>query len=82
MVMKNFLEKTKLPMWGYKLAGAALVSALLIFVHKIYFPSAPEYGDLPFYALLFFLDGLWVLLPYIIDKIITSILLAAYSMSL
>jgi glucan phosphoethanolaminetransferase (alkaline phosphatase superfamily) len=58
----------------------ALVSALLIFVHKIYFPAAPEYGDLPFYALLFFIDGLWVLLPYIFDKIITSLILAAYSM--
>ena len=80
IVMKNFLERTKLPMWGYKLAGTVLVSALLIFVHRIYFPSAPEYGDLPFFAFLFFIDGLWILLPYIIDKIITSIILAVYSM--
>lgn len=78
--MKKLLEKTRLPMWAYKLAGTAIVTALLLAVHRIYYPSAPQYGNMPFYALIFLMDGIWVLLPYVLDRILTSVLMAVFSL--
>jgi len=78
--MKRLLEITRLPMWKYKLAGAAVTAALLLAVHRIYYPTAPEYGNMPFYALVLFVVGLWLLLPYRLDRIAASVLMAAYSL--
>ena len=77
--MKKLAGKLQFPIWIYKLIGLVLTAAFLVFVHKLYFPAPPVYGDAPFYIVLCVALGLWLLLPRIADKIVATIILIAFA---
>lgn len=73
---KNILVFDKLI---YKLIGTLLIGAFIIYLQTSYY-EIPKYGDLPALILALIVLSIYILLPYIIDKIISIIFLLFYSL--
>ena len=68
----------KLNVLLYKFIGLILIVGLLSIVHFSYFTTL-KYGHSPFFMLCLVYGGVYLILPYILDKIILSVSLAFYA---
>ena len=61
----------------YKLIGLIVIDVYLIYLNKSFFIS-PTYGNYSLYALIAVIDLIYLLLPYIFDKVVASIILTLF----
>ena len=61
----------------YKLIGLIVIDVYLTYLNKSFFIS-PTYGNYSLYALIAVIDLIYLLLPYIFDKVVASIFLALF----
>ncbi|MBR0462259.1 MAG: LTA synthase family protein [Erysipelotrichaceae bacterium] len=72
------MKKLKLHVLLYKAIGALLIGLFVFYLQKSYF-SVPKYGDLPALIFLLVIEAVFLLLPYIADKIAATLLLVLYT---
>lgn len=76
--MKKILDKTKLNILVYKVIGIAIISFNLLYAFSnLYNPS--EYGGLPHTILVIAILVIYLLLPYILDKVFATLILAFFT---
>lgn len=63
----------------YKLIGICCILASLCVVHFVYFQQL-KYGHEPFFILCLLVSGIYLILPYLFDKVVVSIGLAFYAL--
>lgn len=76
--MKNFFDKLKLNLFVYKLIGIVLIAGFLLYVNTTYF-DLPKYGNIPFYMVVLSVCSLHMILPYRLDKLVSSASLFLYT---
>lgn len=62
----------------YKLIGMLFVGLFIFYLQKSYF-DVPKYGDLPALIFLLMFEAIYLILPYIVDKIVISTMLILYT---
>jgi len=70
------LKNRKLNLYLYKLIGLVVIISYLLLLTNSYFIK-PQYGDNGLYLLFVLIMGIYLFLPYIIDKIFISLALIA-----
>lgn len=63
----------------YKVLGSGLILLSLSLVHFSYF-DAPKYGNGPFFICCMMFIGCYLILPYLLDKIVISFGIVAYTL--
>ena len=72
------MKRPKVHILLYKAIGALLTGLFIFYLQKSYF-DVPKYGDLPALIFLLAIEAVYLLLPYIADKIAVTILLVLYT---
>ncbi len=71
------MRKLRLNKVFYKLIGLLVIDLYLIYLNKSFF-TTPTYGNYTLYVIIAGIDLIYLLLPYIFDKIVVSIFLVLY----
>lgn len=73
------MKKLKFNIFIYKLIGLFILGAFIIYLQCSYF-DVPKYGDLPAIIFLLIIEGIYLLLPYVFDKVFASITMFLYTL--